>query len=77
MSTKRRFYFIGYNDQQHDTAFKNYTLLFTSNNVSSLYQALEEFRTYKAVNQIKCKVIKILESPAHLETAIYDMEVLE
>ncbi|MBZ4645494.1 MAG: hypothetical protein JG777_983 [Clostridia bacterium] len=61
MKTNAKFYFMGYEDFQHDEKPKTYTLLFASDKATSLYEALKEFEEYEMKNKKKFKVVKILE----------------
>lgn len=58
MKNTEKFYFMGY---ELDDETKKYTLLFTTQKATSLYEALKEFEEYEIKNKKKCKIIKILE----------------
>ncbi|MCG8500683.1 MAG: hypothetical protein MJB12_09790 [Firmicutes bacterium] len=71
MTNNYKFHFTGYeiagNNDTGNGEMQKCSLLYTSVNANSLYEALKEFKQYEITNRKKHKVVKILEGAPDIQ----------
>ena len=67
MKRKNKFFFIGYNFIENNNDTNNYTLLFSTDEAVSFYEALKQFQKYMSKTNHKFMLTKILDGPPESE----------